>query len=458
MRNAAHRSDPWAPYSATASAPWDLRRVVHLHRRAGFGATWHELERDLADGPEVAIDRILTGRSRASGVPADFDHISSLIADAAVQSGDLHRLQAWWVYRLLFSPDPLGERLTLLWHNHFATSNEKVHDLRAMRRQNETHRRHARARFGELLAAAIREPALLRYLDVTANRKGRPNENLARELMELFTLGIGHYTEADVKAAARALTGWTFEEGELRELPAEHDDGEKTILGKTGRWSGSQLVAMLADQPATARRLASRLCGLFMGEHAVDAPAVAALAVGLRDHLLDIGWGVETILRSQSFFASANIRTRVLGPAEFVIGACRTLLPLVPPPSTLSLAGWIRHLGQDLFNPPNVGGWPEGRAWLTGKSIIARTKFGAALVDGRSIGLPAPFDASAMARAQGRTTSFDAIADAASTLLRGSTLLLQERRRLTPLSPDQTPESLRRAVALVVAAPESQLA
>jgi uncharacterized protein (DUF1800 family) len=432
--------------------------VVHLHRRAGFGATWLELERDLADGPEVAIDRILTRRSRASGVPADFDHISRQIADAAVQSGDIQRLQAWWVYRLLFSPDPLGERLTLLWHNHFATSNEKVHDLRAMRRQNETHRRLARARFGELLAAAIREPALLVYLDATANRKGRPNENLARELMELFTLGIGHYTESDVKAAARALTGWTFEEGELCESPAEHDDGEKTILGKTGRWNGSHLVAMLADQPATADRLASRLCGLLMGEQAVDAPAVAALAVGLRDHHLDIGWGVETILRSQAFFASANIRTRVLGPAEFVIGACRTLLPLAPPPSTLALAGWIRHLGQDLFNPPNVGGWPEGRQWLTAKSIIARSKFASALVDGRSIGLLAPIDASAMARAQGRTTSFDAIADAASTLLHGSTLSPQERRRLAPMISDQTPESLRLAVASVVASPESQLA
>jgi uncharacterized protein (DUF1800 family) len=385
MRNRAHRSNPWAPYSATASAPWDLRRVVHLHRRAGFGATWLELERDLADGPEMAIDRILTGRSRASGVPADFDHVSRVIADAAVQSGDLQRLQAWWVYRLLFSPDPLGERLTLLWHNHFATSNEKVHDLRSMHRQNETHRRLARAQFGELLAAAIREPALLVYLDAPANRKGRPNENLARELMELFTLGIGHYTESDVKAAARALTGCTFEDGEPRDVPAEHDDSEKTILGKTGRWSGSQLLAMLADQPATAHRLASRLCGLFMGERAADAPAVAALAAGLRDHHLDIGWGVETILRSQAFFASANIRTRVLGPAEFVIGACRTLLPLAPPPSTLSLAGWIRQLGQDFFNPPNVGGWPEGRAWLTGKSIIARTKFAAALVDGRSM-------------------------------------------------------------------------
>ncbi len=327
-----------------------------------------------------------------------------------------------------------------------------------MRRQNETHRRLARARFGELLAAAIREPALLVYLDATANRKGRPNENLARELMELFTLGIGQYTESDVKAAARALTGWAFKDGELRELAAEHDDGEKTILGKTGRWSGSQLVAMLADRPATAHRLASRLCGLFMGENAVDAPAVNALAVGLRDHHLDIGWGVETILRSRAFFASANIRTRVLGPAEFVIGACRTLLPLDPPPSTLALAGWIRQLGQDLLNPPNVGGWPEGREWLTGRSIIARTKFAAALVDGRSIGLPGPIDASAMARAQGRTISTDAIADAASLLLHGSSLSLPERRRLAAMFANQTPDSMRQAVASVVASSESQLA
>jgi uncharacterized protein (DUF1800 family) len=215
---------------------------------------------------------------------------------------------------------------------------------------------------------------------------------------------------------------------------------------------------MLADQPATAHRLASRLCGLFMSEQAVDAPAVAALAVGLRDHHLDIGWGVETILRSQGFFASANIRTRVLGPAEFVIGACRTLLPLAPPPSTLSVAGWICQLGQDLFNPPNVGGWPEGREWLTAKSIIARTRFASALVEGRSMGLPDPIDASSMASAQGRTTSFDAIADAASMLLHGSTLSLRERRRLAPMIPNRTPESLRRAVALVVASPESQLA
>jgi uncharacterized protein (DUF1800 family) len=275
--------------------------------------------------------------------------------------------------------------------------------------------------------------------------------------MELFTLGIGHYTELDVKAAARALTGWTLADGELRESPAAHDDGDKTILGKTGDWTGAQLVTMLADQPATAHRLASRLCGLFMGENAVDACAVATLAGGLREHQLDIGWGTETILRSQAFFASANIRTRVLGPAEFVIGACRALLPLAPAPSTLALAGLIGRLGQDLFNPPNVGGWPEGREWLTSKSIIGRTKFARALVDGRSIGLPAPIDAAAIATAQGRTTSFDAVADAAFALLNGSTLSLQERRRLATLISEPSPESLRQAVAWVAALPESQL-
>jgi uncharacterized protein (DUF1800 family) len=452
------RSNPWAPYSATSSAPWNLRRVVHLHRRTGFAASWPELQRDLSDGPKPAIDRILAGRSRTVGIPADFEPVSNLLADAAVQSGDLHRLQAWWVYRMLFSPDPLAERLTLLWHNHFATSIDKVLDLRSMRRQNETHRRLARAPFADLLGAAVREPALLLYLDAPANRKGHPNENLARELMELFTLGIGHYAESDVKAAARTLTGWTLEAGDFRESPEQHDDGEKTIFGKTARWTGSDLIEVLANHPATAHRLATRLCSLFMGERAVDPPAVAALAHGLATNTLDIGWGIQTILRSQAFFAVPNIRTRVLGPAEFVIGACRTLLPPSPPPSTLFLAGWISQLGQDLFKPPNVGGWPEGRAWLTSRSIIGRTKFATALVEGRSIGMPAPIDVSAIATAQGRTTSFEDILDAISALLTGSSLSPEHRRTLAPKFSSLSPKSSLQAVASIVASSESQLA
>src|SRR5438067_4870672 len=228
----------WAPYAPDDKTPWDLRRVVHLHRRAGFAATWQEIQRDLKDGPKASIVRLLQGKARSQGVPEDFVAVAAKLGRLAAEAGDLGRLKAWWVYRMLFGPDPLAERLTLLWHNHFATSEDKVRSLAAMRRQNETFRKLARAPFGKLLNAAVREPALLLYLDAPSNRKGAPNENLARELMELFTLGVGPYSEADVKEAARALTGWTVEEGQFAEETARHDDGDKTLLGKKGRWTG----------------------------------------------------------------------------------------------------------------------------------------------------------------------------------------------------------------------------
>ena len=199
--------DPWAPFEPNAEAPWDLRRVVHLHRRAGFGATWEEIGRDLDDGPGPSVDRLLRGDSRIDGVPEGFGKTAELLADAAVASNDPNRLKAWWMYRILFGPDPLGERLTLMWHDHFATSNLKVDDLGLMRSQNETLRSHARGPFGDMLGAMVHDPALLVWLDAPSNRKGRPNENLARELLELFALGVGRYTEADVKESARALTG-----------------------------------------------------------------------------------------------------------------------------------------------------------------------------------------------------------------------------------------------------------
>ena len=267
---------PWARYEPSPEAPWDLRRVVHLHRRAGFAASWSEIQRDLAEGPEASIARLLSGKARAPGAPEpeEFERISTVLGDAAIASSDAGRLKAWWIYRMLFSPDPLGERLTLMWHNHFATSNVKVDDPPAMRRQNELFRRLARAPFGELLESAVRDPALLIWLDAPANRKGHPNENLARELMELFTLGIGHYSETDVKETARALTGWTVVDGEFREAPSRHDDGAKTILGKSGKWRGSDVVRIILEHPATADRLAGRICELLMGEGAVAKPAL----------------------------------------------------------------------------------------------------------------------------------------------------------------------------------------
>src|SRR5438552_8304645 len=219
MSSSANDWDPkgqWAAYAPSDETPWNLRRVVHLHRRAGFAATWREIERDLKDGPKASIDRVLTGKAATEGVAGNFAETADLLGSTAASSRAPERLKAWWVYRMLFGPDPLTERLALMWHNHLATSNLKIEDLPAMYQQNQHFRALSRKRFGELLNVAVREPAMLMWLDAPANRKGHPNENLGRELMELFTLGIGHYTETDVKEAARALTGWTIgEEGKF---------------------------------------------------------------------------------------------------------------------------------------------------------------------------------------------------------------------------------------------------
>jgi uncharacterized protein (DUF1800 family) len=466
----APAAGPWTPYAPDEKAPWDLRRVVHLHRRAGFAATWDEIQRDLEDGPDRSIDRLLAGKSRRQGVSETFEADAAALADAAVAAGDIggsgapERLKGWWVYRMLFGPDPLGERLTLMWHSHFATSNLKVENVAAMRRQNELFRTYARAPFADLLNAAVRDPALLVYLDAPANRKGHPNENLARELMELFTLGLGPYTEADVQEGARALTGWSVGPAGFREVPREHDEGEKTILGRTGRWRGDDFVTMLLGHPATAERLAWRVCQLLMGEGMAPATAAEtrALAEGLRGHDLDVGWAVATVLRSRAFFAGPNLATQVRGPVEHLVGTARALELFDPPPSTLALADWAARLGQDLFYPPNVGGWAGGRAWLSTGAVIGRANYGAALVGGElSAGAGRrPFDAVALARRHGRGRSFDELVTFYAQLLLGADPGAAWRERLARAvrpGPALDAETGRRVVVLILASPEAQL-
>jgi len=460
MSTFANDWDPkglWAPYAPADEAPWDLRRVVHLHRRAGFAATWHELQRDLRDGPAKSIDRLLQAQAR-EGVADDFRTIAALLADSA---GEPARLKAWWMYRMVAGPDPLGERLTLLWHNHFATSNEKVNDVPAMKRQNEIFRQLGRGPFGELLKAVVHDPALLIWLDAPANRKGQPNENLGRELMELFTLGVGHYTETDVKEAARALTGWKIGQGAFRDWAPDHDDGDKTLLGHAGRWKGDDLVRLLLEHPATSRRLAWRLCEWLMGEKAMVAAALDALAAGLREHNLDIGWAVETVLRSRAFFADANLGNRVLGPVEYLVGVARALERFDPPPSSLLLGEWSARLGQDLFYPPNVGGWAGGRDWLTTQAIIGRANYAAALVEGQLSARPVPLDGLALARRHERGRDLEDVLTFCAELLTGSPPDPAWRKRLlAALDPKATlePDTVRAGLALIVASPEVQMA
>ncbi len=382
---------------------------------------------------------------------------------------------------MMFGPDPLAERLTLLWHDHFATSNLKVDDVAAMRRQNDLLREYARAPFGTLLNAMVRDPALLIWLDAPSNRRGRPNENLARELLELFTVGIGQYSELDVKQTARALTGWTvadrtqemmargsmassaaapFVDRYFRADLGEHDGDEKTILGRTGRWSGKDLVRIVLEHPATSGRLAWRLCGMFMGEGAVDGSAIRALADGLRSHDLDIGWGVATVLRSRAFFAAENLGTRVVDPAVFAVGAVRALELCADAPSTLLLAEWMGRMGQDLFYPPNVGGWPGGRAWLAPAALIVRANYAAAVALGTDIGLAGPLDVTALLARHRVRNDADAAITFLAEIFFGTEPGEGWHERIAAAACRREawgPAVARRVAAMVMACPEAQL-
>ena len=454
---AAGSASTWTKYVPNKATPWNIQRVVHLHRRAAFAASWSELQRDLNDGPQVAVDRLLRGRPEDEG-PDGFEVMARTIGDAASASGSPGRLKAWWFYRMLISPDPLGERLTLMWHNHFATSNRKVQDLVRMREQNELLRKHARAPFGELLDAVVKHPAMLVWLDADSNRKGHPNENLGRELMELFTLGIGNYSEEDVKEAARALTGWTIVGGQFGFRKARHDDSEKMVLGERGRISGDDLVSMLVEHPATARRLAWRICHTFMGEGVVDDQALSELADGLVPHRLDIGRAVETVLRSQLFFSEKNLRTRVVGPAEYIVGALRALELCDRPPSTLLLAEWAARMGQDLFYPPNVGGWNEGRAWLGSRTIIARANFGSALVEGRLWHPTREPELEELLRRHSADGSLKEGTTWLATLFWGEALTSVVDEVVEAVKATETDRPLSRAAMQLMARPEHQLA
>ncbi len=231
----------WQPYRPSKEAPWDLPRVGHLYRRAAFGANHAELEAGLKAGPESLIAQLLKG---GPGL-AEFDAEMGPLAQNIARYNDAGHMRAWWMSRMLYSPHPLQEKITLFWHNHFATSYAKVLNARFMLGQYELMRRHALGNFAALLREMSSDPAMLVWLDGRDSKKGNPNENYGRELMELFSLGIGHYTETDIREAARAFTGWEIQGTKAVFNLKQHDDGKKTVLGQTGNWKGDDIVAHL---------------------------------------------------------------------------------------------------------------------------------------------------------------------------------------------------------------------
>ncbi|HVS17343.1 MAG TPA: DUF1800 domain-containing protein [Planctomycetota bacterium] len=356
---------PWRP---TAGAPWDRSAVAHLWRRAGFGATPSELERALEEGPQQSLQRLLEPSGHSAAL------VEGVRAVLAVDS--LEGLQSWWTELILMGGDPLGERLTLFWHDHFATSNDKVADVRAMHAQVELLRERGGGDFRELLHAVARDPAMLIWLDGDENRVGHPNENFAREVLELFALGIGHYSEDDVLEAARAFTGWGTRGRAFAWRPELHDGGVKRVLGARGAFDGDAVLDVILASPDCARHVARALLAEFVVA-GYDEGHVGALA----DVLIERGWSVrstlEVLLASRLFFAPETRHARIAGPVELCAITLRGLDARVPARDVVRACA---RMGQSLYRPPSVKGWDGGRAWIHAGTWLARHDLLAGLV------------------------------------------------------------------------------
>jgi uncharacterized protein (DUF1800 family) len=360
----------------------------HLLNRTGFGATDAEVEAFAKLTRAQAVDRLLEGaRTSSVTAPPDFVHDpivppAQIRAMSAQERMALRRtlvqqgveLRAWWIGEMLATPSPLTERMTLFWHNHFATSQQKVRFSQLMYAQNALLREQSLGNFATMLHAIAKDPAMLVWLDNARSRREAPNENFAREVMELFTLGEGHYGERDVKEAARAFTGWSLvpATGRFIYRPAWHDEGDKTVLGTTGALDGDRVLDLLLARPETSEHIARKLWLEFVSP-TPDPAEVARWARTLREAHYEIKPLMREVLLSRAFWASENRGTLVKSPVDLVVG---TLHTFAIHPSDLRPAAFATALlGQNLFTPPNVKGWPGGDAWIDSATLLARRQF-----------------------------------------------------------------------------------
>jgi uncharacterized protein (DUF1800 family) len=345
----------------------ESKRIPHLLRRAGFGASPEEIAAFAQLGFAGAVDRLV-----------DYEAVPNGALDAQVTQLEseldltkLPAIQTIWLTRMLRTARPLEEKMTLFWHDHFATGNAKVGRPQAMYDQNTLFRANALGNFRTLLQGVSRDPAMLRWLDSNANRKASPNENFARELMELFTMGEGNYTELDVREAARAFTGWFVNRQEgfaFNFNRNQHDAGAKTILGRTGNWDGGDVIDILLEQPATAQFMATKLFTFFVHDH--PAPStINRLADTFRGSGYEVRELVRAILHSPELSSDEAYHALVKSPAEHVVGTMKTLG--IDEVGSAPL-GLLNRMGMALFNPPSVAGWAWGAAWINTATLLER--------------------------------------------------------------------------------------
>ncbi len=380
---------------------WDLAKAAHLLNRAGFGAAPAEIEKLHEVGFDAAVNTLLDAPDDSAAFPKpDWAEPQDLEAEQRMlrnlppeeRAGKMQKVQMdrmqqifglvrWWLGRMRGSPNQLREKLTLFWHGHFTTSLEKVRAPYGLWQQNETLRQNALGNFGTMTKAIARDPAMILYLDTQQNHKSHPNENFARELMELFTLGIGNYTEEDIQQAARTFTCYKINPRTMsfQLVDFERDDGEKKFLGRTGNFTADDVIDMILEKPACAKYIARKIWTYLAYED--PAPAILdPLAETFRDHHYEIRPLVEEILRSAEFYSSRSLRSQVKSPVQWMVQTARQL-EIQLPPAQLSV-NTLRSLGQMPFLPPNVKGWDGGRAWINASTLLLRYNLAAVAVNG----------------------------------------------------------------------------
>jgi uncharacterized protein (DUF1800 family) len=379
----------------------DIALMAHLMRRAGFGASRDELETRVAQGYEATVEELLNPECQP---PVDDDVLFRYFPNyeggmAPVQS------QAHWLYRMINTQRPLEEKMVLFWHQLFATGNSKIDNPPEMIEQIATFRRHALDTFPNILTELAKNPAMIYWLDNNGNHKGAINENWGRELLELFSMGVGNYTEDDIKEASRAFTGWTIAPKiprlplgrfywNFEYRPEDHDYGEKTFLGQTGNFNGEDIIHIIVQQPATARFLSRHLYNFFLADE-VQVPAwnntppkdLAAIET-LMQAYFDSGYDMRSVLRvlfNSDFFKNARF-ARVKSPAELVVGTVRMSGGFNGPRvGYQAVAAECGFQGQELLNPPSVESWHTGEEWIDGGALVRRVNFAAKYLSDTSL-------------------------------------------------------------------------
>ncbi len=400
-----------------SAADWNYDFAEHLLDRAGFGGTPEEIQALAKMTPAQAIARLVRfeGTNISTLPPFDesgihdpglepFPPSRPAVTDLAKEKGEAlgikvkpdgnrrmqpivdeffywlrasvletNRVAYWWANRMLTSPQPLREKMALFWHGHFASNEAKVRDYRKLLGQLQLFENQGTGNFRDLTVAVAQGPAMLEFLDAGVNVKGASNENFAREIMELFTMGVGHYTEKDIREAARAFTGWNYKDLTFVVNKDQHDETEKTFLGHTGNFDGVQIIDIIMQQPVTADYIAGKIYKYFVRED-LSSELQKRLGSILRDNKYELRPLLETIFMSRDFYSPASVGTRIESPVELAVSTYKKLglkdIPGVPDFNSITGA-----LGQQLFQPPTVAGWAQGQAWITPGLLLERANF-----------------------------------------------------------------------------------